>query len=110
MMQVVVAKMMGKPGFEGDFVLSNVDNPLLHGVFHHFIFLFSQGPFSQTRSDNYDQRFPATQKPLCWAAPRRRPDLGALPDVVGAGPVHAGSHGCVRTMQWVGLDHVAATA
>lgn len=43
--------------FKGDFVFAMVDNPLLHGIFHHFIFLFSQGPFTQMSDPEYDRRF-----------------------------------------------------
>jgi peptide/nickel transport system substrate-binding protein len=47
----------GRPRYDGDFVLASVDNPLLHSLFHHFIFLYSGGPFSLTTSPDYDQRF-----------------------------------------------------
>jgi len=56
MKRVVVNRMMGGT-FDGHFALTNVDNPVLHGLFHHFIFLFSQGPFSLNRSEEYDKRF-----------------------------------------------------
>ncbi len=45
------------PKYDGDFAVANVDNPLLHSLFHQFIFLFSQGPFSLTNDPDYDQAF-----------------------------------------------------
>ena len=54
--RVVSGRMMGE-AFDGDFAVSNVDNPVCHGLFHHYIFLFSHGPFSLTRSEDYDARF-----------------------------------------------------
>lgn len=55
--QVVNARIRGDASFDGDFALVNIDNFTLHGLFHHFIFLFSQGPFSLTQSPEYDRRF-----------------------------------------------------
>jgi len=49
----------GKPRYSGDFALASFDNPLLHNLFHHFIFLSSKGPFSLTTSPEYDARFMA---------------------------------------------------
>lgn len=57
MKRVVVAKLTEQDVFQGDFVVTNMDNPCLHGAFHHFILLFSQGPFSQLDDPDYDQRF-----------------------------------------------------
>ena len=55
--RVVTARIReGKP-YDGDFAMANVDNFTLHGLFHHAIFLFSQGVFSLTRSPDYDARF-----------------------------------------------------
>lgn len=55
--QVVTARIRGDASFDGDFALVNIDNFTLHGLFHHAIFLFSQGPFSLTQSPEYDRRF-----------------------------------------------------
>ena len=55
--QVVNARIRGDASFDGDFALVNIDNFTLHGLFHHAIFLFSQGPFSLTQSPEYDRRF-----------------------------------------------------
>lgn len=55
--EVVVSRLMGNPGYAGDFALASVDNPLGHSLFHQFIFLFSEGPFSLTNSPEYDQKF-----------------------------------------------------
>jgi len=57
MRRVVVARMMGGDAFEGDFAVTNCDNPTINGIFHHFIFLFSQGPFSIAAHEEYDKRF-----------------------------------------------------
>jgi len=57
MRRVVVARMMGGTPFGGDFAVTNCDNPTTHGIFHHFIFLFSQGPFSIASHEEYDKRF-----------------------------------------------------
>ena len=54
---MVNARIRGDASFDGDFALVNIDNFTLHGLFHHFIFLFSQGPFSLTQSPEYDRRF-----------------------------------------------------
>jgi len=55
--QVVNARIRGDASFDGDFALVNIDNFTLHGLFHHAIFLSSQGPFSLTQSPEYDRRF-----------------------------------------------------
>ncbi|MCA9689586.1 MAG: SpoIIE family protein phosphatase [Myxococcales bacterium] len=55
--QVVNARIRGDASFDGDFAFVNIDNFTLHGLFHHFIFLFSQGPFSLMSSPEYDRRF-----------------------------------------------------
>jgi len=53
----VVGGNLTQQPYDGDFALSIVDNPLLDSIFHQFIFLFSQGLFSLTRDDAYDQAF-----------------------------------------------------
>lgn len=58
--RVVNARIRGDGSFDGDFAFVNIDNFTLHGLFHHFIFLFSQGPFSLMSSPEYDRRFLAT--------------------------------------------------
>ena len=55
--QVVNERIMRNETFQQDFALVNIDNFTLHGLFHHFIFLFSQGPFSLMNLPEYDQRF-----------------------------------------------------
>ena len=57
MRRVVLARARGGPQFEGDFALSNVDNPTLDSLFHQFIFLFSQGQFSLTSDPEFDKRY-----------------------------------------------------
>lgn len=69
MQRVVIDRMRGAASFEGDFAVSSIDNPTCHGLFHHFIFLFSHGPFSLTHSPDYDQRF-------LTAATTLEPDAG----------------------------------
>lgn len=54
--RVVGGNLSGNP-YDGDFAVSIVDNPLLDSLFHQFIFLFSQGLFSLTRDESYDQAF-----------------------------------------------------
>ncbi len=61
---VVVSRLMGNPGYDGDFAIACVDNPLLHSLFHQFIFLFSGGPFSLTNSPEYDKQFLAAATAL----------------------------------------------
>lgn len=56
-MQTMTGRSFGGPPYEGDFAVASIDNPLLHGLFHQFIFLFSQGPCSLTRDAGYDQAF-----------------------------------------------------
>jgi peptide/nickel transport system substrate-binding protein len=55
--QVVNSRIRGEADFDADFALVNIDNFTLHGLFHHAIFLFSEGPFSLTKSPEYDRRF-----------------------------------------------------
>jgi peptide/nickel transport system substrate-binding protein len=43
-----------------DFAVASIDNPMLHSLFHQFIFFFSQGVFSLLNDPEYDQRFLAT--------------------------------------------------
>lgn len=57
MRRIVVNRMLGLGDFDGDFALTNVDNPTNHGLFHHYIALFSQGPFSLGSIEGYDQEF-----------------------------------------------------
>jgi ABC-type transport system substrate-binding protein/PAS domain-containing protein/two-component sensor histidine kinase len=40
-----------------DFAVANIDNPVVHGLFHHFVLLFSQGPQTILRDPEYDARF-----------------------------------------------------
>lgn len=40
----------------GDFALCNIDNPMLHGLFHHQVLLSSRGFFSLLRDPEYDRR------------------------------------------------------
>lgn|GEM_PF-509604 len=54
--RVVVGKLTGNP-YKGNFAVASVDNPLLHSLFHQFIFLFKDGPFSLTTDDDYDNAF-----------------------------------------------------
>jgi peptide/nickel transport system substrate-binding protein len=54
--RIVGGNLSGKP-FEGDFALALLDNPILHTLFHHFIFLFSHGPFSLLHDEAYDREF-----------------------------------------------------
>lgn len=42
---------------QGDFAFAAIDNSILHTLFHHFIFLFSHGPFSLLRDEAYDAQF-----------------------------------------------------
>jgi len=53
----IVVDRAGGVAFDGDFALTNVDNPVLHALFHEYIFFFSQGPFSLTNSPEYDKVF-----------------------------------------------------
>ncbi len=69
--RVVTARIReGKP-YDGDFALANVDNFTLHGLFHHAIFLFSQGVFSLTQSPDYDAKFLETAVQIEPAAMQR---------------------------------------
>ncbi|MEZ4233961.1 MAG: ABC transporter substrate-binding protein [Polyangiaceae bacterium] len=54
--RIVGGNLGGEP-FAGDFAVALVDNPILHSLFHQFIFLFSQGPFSLLQDSDYDQAF-----------------------------------------------------
>ncbi|MEY4582717.1 MAG: GsiB: predicted glutathione-binding protein gsiB [Pseudomonadota bacterium] len=54
--RVVQGHMQGNP-YGGDFALAVFDNPILHTLFHHFIFLYSHGPFTLLNDPEYDQRF-----------------------------------------------------
>ena len=56
---VTEAKMGPGDGLAGDFHYSMYDNPLGHGLFHHFVALFSKSPLSLWSSDEYDERFGA---------------------------------------------------
>lgn len=57
MRRIISGRALGTYTFDGDFVLTDADNPITNGAFHHFSFLFSQGPFSLTQSPAYDERF-----------------------------------------------------
>lgn len=54
--RVVGGNLHGEP-YGGDFAVAQVDNPILHTLFHHFIFLFSHGPFALLRDARYDAEF-----------------------------------------------------
>ncbi|MDB4986523.1 MAG: gsiB [Myxococcaceae bacterium] len=54
--RIVGGNLSGKP-YTGDFALAMFDNPILHTLFHHFIFLFSHGPFSLLHDEAYDREF-----------------------------------------------------
>lgn len=45
---------------EIDFAVANVDNPVVHSLFHHFVLLFSRGAQTILRDAEYDARFLAT--------------------------------------------------
>lgn len=51
------ARMSGAGRYGGDFAVAPVDNPIMYSGFHHYIFLFSEGPFSLLNSPDYDQKF-----------------------------------------------------
>jgi ABC-type transport system substrate-binding protein/signal transduction histidine kinase len=50
-------KLRGEGDYDGDFALFVLDNPLLHSVFHQFVFLFSHGDWSFVHDPQYDARF-----------------------------------------------------
>jgi ABC-type transport system substrate-binding protein/signal transduction histidine kinase len=50
-------KLRGEGDYDGDFALFVLDNPLLHSVFHQFVFLFSQGDWSFVHDPQYDGQF-----------------------------------------------------
>lgn len=54
--RIVGGHMQGTP-YDGDFAISMFDNPILHTLFHHFIFLYSHGPFSLLHDADYDREF-----------------------------------------------------
>ncbi|MFM2416317.1 MAG: GsiB: predicted glutathione-binding protein gsiB, partial [Pseudomonadota bacterium] len=56
--RIVGGHLSGKP-YTGDFALAAIDNPILHTLFHHFIFLSSHGPFSLLHDEEYDRAFMA---------------------------------------------------
>lgn len=57
--RVAGGRHVGAP-YDGDFGVIPVDNPIVHSLFHQFIFAFSQGPMSLVTSPEYDQRFLGT--------------------------------------------------
>jgi ABC-type transport system substrate-binding protein/signal transduction histidine kinase len=57
--RVVGGNLQGTP-YDGDFALAVFDNPVLHTLFQHFIFLFSRGPYALLRDADYDRQFQAT--------------------------------------------------
>lgn len=54
--RVGVPRMRGEPGYDGDFTLGAFDDPISHTLFHHFMQLFSKGPFSSLENPEYDGR------------------------------------------------------
>jgi signal transduction histidine kinase len=54
--QVVGGHMSGQP-YKGDFAVAMIDNPILHSLFHHYIFLYSHGPFALMHDPDYDRMF-----------------------------------------------------
>lgn len=59
MRRIVQQRALDHDSFRGDFALCNIDNPVMNGLFHHYIFLFSHGPFSLLHDGDYDQHFMA---------------------------------------------------
>lgn len=56
MKRVVGGHLQGQP-YRGDFAVASIDNPILHTLFHHFIFLYSHGPFALMHDADYDRAF-----------------------------------------------------
>lgn len=54
--RIVGGHLQGQP-YQGDFALATIDNPILHTLFHHFIFLYSHGPFALMHDADYDRAF-----------------------------------------------------
>jgi ABC-type transport system substrate-binding protein/two-component sensor histidine kinase len=54
--RIVGGHMSGEP-YQGDFAVAMIDNPILHSLFHHFIFLYSHGPFALLHDADYDRVF-----------------------------------------------------
>ncbi len=57
MRRIVNERMAPGEEFPGDFAVLSCDNPTGDGLFHHYCFLFSQGPLSIYRDQEYDQLF-----------------------------------------------------
>jgi peptide/nickel transport system substrate-binding protein len=56
-MKRIVGGHMSDEPYQGDFAVAMIDNPILHSLFHHFIFLFSHGPFALMHDPDYDRAF-----------------------------------------------------
>lgn len=54
--RVAGANHHGAP-YDADFALALIDNPLLDGLFHHYLFFFSHGPMGMFRDPTYDGWF-----------------------------------------------------
>jgi len=54
--RIVGGHMSGEP-YTGDFAVAMIDNPILHSLFHHYIFLYSHGPFALMHDADYDRVF-----------------------------------------------------
>jgi len=54
--RIVGGHMSGQP-YTGDFAVAMIDNPILHSLFHHYIFLYSHGPFALMHDPDYDRAF-----------------------------------------------------
>lgn len=50
-------KLRGEGDYAGDFALFILDNPLLHSIFHQFVFLFTAGDWSFVHDQAYDTEF-----------------------------------------------------
>jgi ABC-type transport system substrate-binding protein/signal transduction histidine kinase len=50
-------KLRGEGDYEGDFALFVLDNPLLHSIFHQFVFLFTVGDWTLVHDERYDAEF-----------------------------------------------------
>jgi peptide/nickel transport system substrate-binding protein len=50
-------KLRGEGDYDGDFALFVLDNPLLHSIFHQFVFLFTVGDWTLVHDERYDAEF-----------------------------------------------------
>lgn len=50
-------KLRGEGDYGGDFALFVLDNPLLHSIFHQFVFLFTAGDWTLVHDERYDAEF-----------------------------------------------------